>query len=286
MAKCHACGKSIKEAEAYARFSIGGVPYLFCCPMCMTALEAGNLQRRIIPSSFSDEQVRVRVEYLPALQVGGDYACIRRRGDKMHAVVADISGHGITASLAVSRLSVEIERLIDTAKDEAELAIVLSRLMRSPVWPEGMYLTLFACTIDFSEQSIAYVNCGHPSQLLWSSAAQEWIRLESDSPPPGLFDSEAFDAVRTKTINLEPGGKLFLYTDGLLDLRAEDGIELGEVGVARLFQEMAFSPTAQAEDRLVDRVKALSDLDRQDDVLVIVIDVREGGQEPIAPMPS
>lgn len=74
MSRCQSCGRPITESEAYARIALGGDTYFFCCPMCLTAAEAGQVQRKMIPQSFSNERVTVFVEYLPALLVGGDYA--------------------------------------------------------------------------------------------------------------------------------------------------------------------------------------------------------------------
>lgn len=69
MVKCFACGRSIPPGEGLKRIKVGTDTYFICCPMCLTVLEAGQVQWKMLPSSFSDDLVEVLVEYLLALQI-------------------------------------------------------------------------------------------------------------------------------------------------------------------------------------------------------------------------
>jgi hypothetical protein len=143
MSKCQSCGRPIKESEAYRRIVVGSEIFLVCCPMCMNALEAGQVQRRMITGSFSDEHATVFVEYLPAMQIGGDYTCIRYFSeDRLYMVIGDVSGHGIASSLVMIRISSEVERMVESGEDVAVIAEVLNSLMRSVLGEERLYLTL------------------------------------------------------------------------------------------------------------------------------------------------
>ena len=97
MGQCYSCGRAIEDAAAYSRIRVGDDTFLICCPMCMTATEAGHVQRRMIPNSFSNDRASVFVGYQPALDFGGDYVCVRwLDNDRLYAILADISGHGVT----------------------------------------------------------------------------------------------------------------------------------------------------------------------------------------------
>ena len=50
MSSCYSCGRPISEEEVFARLTIADTVYLVCCPMCMSAVEAGDVQRREISS--------------------------------------------------------------------------------------------------------------------------------------------------------------------------------------------------------------------------------------------
>lgn len=275
MNRCQACGRPMTESEAFARIALGGETYLFCCPMCMSAFEAKPLQRRMIPKSFSDHRVSVFVEYLPALQVGGDYACIRSVGeDRLYLIIGDISGHGITSALLMSRTSTEIERLVEAGQDLATTAEFLNNSINSMLGEDWFYLTLFGAAIDFPSQTISYINCGHPGQLLWSQREQAVVRLDSLNLPVGLFSSQVFGTAIQKTIQMQSGDKLLLFTDGISELEREDGSELGQTGLIEIFHQLIEAPHEQTQRKVVEQVHALHKGHPNDDVLFIFVDLR------------
>ena len=221
--------------------------------MCLTAIQAGAVQRRMISPSHSTPRASVFVEYHPAVQVGGDYGWARSVGDeRMYAVVADVSGHGITSSLVASRIAPE----------------------------------LFCSLIDFTEREIRYVNCGHPGPLLWSERYRVFAKLQAEDYPVGLFEPDFFGRPRAKTASFEMGDKLVLYTDGALGLRRPDGSELGEVGLREAFRGVLEVTTEESVKALFERFKTLHEAHPIDDLLVMIIDLHGGGSgtaEPAAP---
>lgn len=273
MGQCYSCGRNLEDAAAYSRIQVGAEVFLICCPMCMTASEAGHVQRRMIPSSFSNQYVSVFVGYQPALHVGGDYACVRGVDDgRLYAVVADISGHGVTSSIVMSRLSGEIEALIGASSDLPEIAVTLNRSVRALAGERHMFLTFFGAILDFRTGHLEYVNCGHPGQLLWSKTGVGCTRLDSDGIPVGLFGPERFGTPTTRTADLVPGDKLVLFTDGILDLE-RDGVPLEEVGLIGTLQEMLKGPLPGAAERAFENLKTLQERS-DDDLLLVVIDIK------------
>lgn len=275
MYKCHSCGRPITESEVYARISVGGETYLFCCPMCGSAFKAGPVQRRMVLQAFADDRASVFVEYVPALQVGGDYTCIRAVGeDKLYVIVADVSGHGISSSLVMARVGPEIERLVQAGEDIAAIAEALNSFMTLRLAEEEMYLTLFGSEIDFASETISYVNCGHPAQLLWSEKHKSYTRLESEHIPVGLFGSDQFGTPRKTTLGIHTGDKLMLFTDGMLELKLEDGSEFGERGLIKMFHELVEIPSEETKQRIFDQIKAAQTDHLNDDLLFVFIDIK------------
>jgi len=240
----------------------------------MTASEAGHVQRRMIPGSFSNQHASVFVGYQPALHVGGDYACVRAVDDgRLYAVVADISGHGVTSSIVMSRLSGEIEALIGAGSDLPEITVTLNRSVRALAGERHMFLTFFGAILDFRTGQLEYVNCGHPGQLLWSKTGIGCRRLDSDSIPVGLFGPERFGTPTPKTTVFGQGDKLVLFTDGALDLE-RNGVPLQEAGLMGLLREMLRSPLPGAAEQAFGDLKTLQGRG-DDDLLFVVIDIKE-----------
>jgi hypothetical protein len=98
---CHVCGKRTDPEAAHARLTLRGEHFLVCCPMCLTALEAGSVLYRLMPPSHSGRHADVRVRYPPSLLVGGDFAVVDLRGAAL--AVGDVPGHGVTAALLSRR---------------------------------------------------------------------------------------------------------------------------------------------------------------------------------------
>ncbi len=276
MSACYACGKPITEDEAYARIKLSGEVYLLCCPMCLSSLEAGRVQRLLVPSSFSDEGVDVFVEYAPAHQIGGDYACIRYspRG-KLYLVIGDVSGHGITSSLLMSRLSSETERLIGEDRELPSIAETLNAWMHTQFGEEGLYVTLFAATIGLESGTLRYVNCGHPSQRFWSSAQKRYFDLEPQNLPVGLFPNEKFGRVEERRLDTGQGDKLMLFTDGLLELWTEhENEDTAEEHLVRAFGRFIERPIEETVQATVREVASLRGSSPPDDVLLVLVNLK------------
>lgn len=270
MSRCHACARTIDEADAYASVSVAGEQFLFCCPMCTTAFEAAQVQKAFIPKPFTDTRFRLRVVYLPALHVGGDYGHVHRVGDeRVEIVVGDISGHGVASSLVMSRLSAEIEACLERGRDITELATALNEKIRVFGSPRQMYMTLFAASIDLASRTLTYVSCGHPPQLLYSAAAGTYSDLESLNVPVGLFPSSLFGKVESRQHAFGPGDRLCLFTDGLTELEREDGREFGGEGARAAFEALCDNQDPQAEQHVYERLNILQNRQLQDDVLLL-----------------
>lgn len=276
MKTCHACGRMIKRGEAFAQSAFGGKLYFFCCPMCLSVFKAGSVQRRKALHDFSDERVSVFVEYIPALQGGGDYACIRPVGDdKLYVIIADLSGHGVPPSLVTSRVGAESERLVRVGEDVGIIGQSLKEMMRSVPGGEDLDLTIFASSIDFPSHSISYINCGYPAQLLWSQKDRKYTRLESQLFPGELFGPEEFTTPQKTSVEIHPGDKLLLFTHGVLDLEIERGTALGEAGLIRLFHYLVEDPTDETKRKIFRGIRASQKTSLSDDLLFILLDIKD-----------
>lgn len=281
MDRCHVCGNPTTQEKAYARIALTDHVYLICCPMCLTAIQAGAVQRRMVAKSHEAPRASVFVEYLPAVQVGGDYAWVHAVGrDLMYAVVADVSGHGITSSLVASRIAPEVERLGEGREGLAEFAQRLNRLMWSTFAEQRVYLTLFAAVLDFLEREVRYVNCGHPPGLLWSGRDRSFARLQPEDFPVGLFDALTFGRPREKAASIETGDRLVLYTDGVLGLRQPDGSELGEAALLETLRAAMECSLEESTPSLFVNLRAKHEAHPEDDLLIVLVDLHGGASAP------
>ncbi len=272
--RCCACGRPLEPASAYKRLELGEIESYVCCPMCLDALRAGLVQRKMIPESFADKRVSVLVEYLPARQIGGDYVHIKDFGGVLHFLVLDVSGHGITSSLVMSRVSTLLDGLLEGGEAPPDVARRLNEWMREHVGDVHLYATMFHAVIDFRGSRLLYLSCGHATQLFWPHSRRGFLRLESQTTPIGLFDEKTFQVPDPAEIEIHPGDRLVLFTDGLPDVECPGEAPLGLDGVIRMLTEAGGEPTLESARGLIGYIQSLGQEARSDDVLFVFAEVK------------
>jgi len=156
---------------------------------------------------------------IPAREVGGDFFNYFPLADGRIAVlVGDVSGKGVGAALLMANIQATLRARLQLETDLAHLADSVDRDIAANTPPE-VYITLFLGLLDPPRRELQYVNAGHnPQFLLRAGGGIE--RLGSTGLPIGLLPGHGFDA---RTVAVEPGDLLFLYTDGAVEAPNEDG---------------------------------------------------------------
>jgi sigma-B regulation protein RsbU (phosphoserine phosphatase) len=94
----------------------------------------------------------------------------------------------------------------------ADIATKLNHMF--PMSEEAkQYFTLIFGILDTQEKTFRYVCAGHPPPILFAKGHQP-IVCEGRSLPIGLFEDEQYEE---STIVLEPGDRIYLYSDGVLE---------------------------------------------------------------------
>jgi serine phosphatase RsbU (regulator of sigma subunit) len=176
---------------------------------------AAEIQRRLLPSSFTCEADSFTLAgwLEPAASIGGDTFDYSVARDLLHLSITDAVGHGVhsalTATLCVSGLRNARRRggtLLDQAK-AADEALIANASASSP------FATGLLGRIDLSTGICAVLNAGHPAPLLVRGGATQLTTLPANRPFGVLPDKP----YRPSTIALQPGDRLVLLTDGMLE---------------------------------------------------------------------
>lgn len=148
-----------------------------------------------------------------ARAVGGDfYDCFVLEDGRVCAVIADVSGKGVSAALFMAMCKARLNgSLRKDGNPAAALNQVNADLMAEN--PEGMFVTAFACVFDAATGVLEYANAGHNPPLL--VADREVRRLDVDPGIAlGLIDEAG---IVGKSMKLVGGNGVLLYTDGATD---------------------------------------------------------------------
>ena len=210
-----------------------------------------------------------------ARTVSGDYYdFIVEDEARLHIVIGDISGKGISAALLMANLHAAMRgqllsvKSADAADIEKSLAAVMTQLNQQIYLnsPPEKYATLFAGRFDAESRRFSYSNAGHLAPILLNGS--ELTRLEATGTVLGLFPDQAYEA---RSVDLRSGMLLAVFTDGVTEAVNGDDEEYGEERLIETLREYQSHEPDAIYRQVVARVRQWQgDLKQHDDITLIV----------------
>lgn len=183
----------------------------------------------------------------PAQIVSGDYFDFVEFQDGDHGIVlADVSGHGVSAGMLMSSLQTAFHTLSPSAESPLDVLERINRLYAHNI-KFTTFVTIFFAKLETATRTLSYANAGHTSGYLYRASSGEEVLLHPTGPAIGLM--EGF-GVRREQVQLNEGDTLVLYTDGVTEAMNAKGEQLGLDGLARLISENH----ALAPEQLIQRI--------------------------------
>ena len=175
---------------------------------------ARAIQDAALPKNFSFPRQDFEIYALmdPAKEVGGDfYDFFFVDSDRLALVIADVSGKGIPASLFMMRARTAIRSLAGSGSTPSEILYRANNTLCEGNDAE-MFVTAWIGIIDLRTGEMCCANAGHEYPMLMR--AGERYELFKDKHGMALA---AMEEIRFKeyTLQLAPGDRLFVYTDGI-----------------------------------------------------------------------
>jgi len=207
---------------------------------------AAEVQQRMIPRKAPKVPgFEFGANYVPCYQLGGDlYDFIQLPYDNVAVVIADVSGKGVPASLIMAMVRAAIRAQADNLYYLNEvLRRVNDMLVRDTRTNE--FVTLFYGVIDPKNRRMTYCNAGHmPALLLRNGVIRELGAGDEGSIVLGILPGETF---KQNFIDLHPGDRLLLYTDGVTDARTFQDEIFGRQRVLDSFLAAGGNPKLPAD---------------------------------------
>lgn len=234
---------------------------------------AREIQLSILPHEIPKiNGLEIAARYIPMSSVAGDfYDFIIVDERRLGILIADVSGHGLPAALIASMLKGALAAQSQHAFDPGR---VLSGLNRSLCGRfKHHFVTADYVFVDMEKKSLSYAGAGHPPLLLWRSSTGSASEVLQNGLLLGFFAEEAYSVVE---LPVEPGDKLVLYTDGILETRSPSKQEFGG-DLFKGFLESNYNLSAETfADSLLDELSNWSGHPRgngqEDDITLLAID--------------
>jgi phosphoserine phosphatase RsbU/P len=181
---------------------------------------ASRLQRDFLPRRLPEVgNSRFSVLYRPISFVSGDIYDVTRL-DETHVgfYIADAVGHGLPAALLTMfiKKALQTKRIVGNTYEIIPPDISLGEL-NDDICGQDLsscnFCTAIYAVLDVASLTLTYARAGHPAPVLVHRDGS-LESLEADGCLLGVFDDATFEA---RTVSLEPGDRIVLYTDGVCD---------------------------------------------------------------------
>jgi serine phosphatase RsbU (regulator of sigma subunit) len=175
------------------------------------------------PPAYAGRGATVGAVMEPAYQVGGDAFDYAVAGDVLHLCVFDAMGHdttaGITANVAVAACRNARRQGASLAETSEEVERVLLEQFGG-----SRYVTGILADLDVDSGRLTWINRGHHLPIVVRGS--RWTS-ELACPPAGPMGAGLGLRVTQRAEHLEPGDRLLLYTDGVVEARDARGRQFG-----------------------------------------------------------
>ena len=237
---------------------------------------AARIQEDMLPTDFpafpDRDEFDVYAVMDPAIEVGGDfYDFFMIDDDHLALMIADVSGKGIPASLfmMISKIILD-NRIMETESPSVALEHANTAISQNNM--EEMFVTVWLGILEISTGIITAANAGHEKPVIIHGDGHAELVNDKHGFVVGGMDGMTYPEYE---LQLQPGDKLFVYTDGVPEATSQmDGL----FGTERMLDAIEGMNEASAKEVLDAVNKAVDDFvgdDEQfDDLTMLCLDYR------------
>lgn len=195
--------------------------------------------------------------------------------------LADVAGHGVAAAMvafhaqhqlrassqlltaALARRGADLARIAEGVLTEYNRRVLA---MDEP----SLYLTMAFGLLDLQTRRLALVHAGHPPALHAPAPGAAYRLLGEPSVPVGILEQPGYSAT---VVDLQPGARLVLYSDGITDCRDAQGDAWGVQRLQDLLAAHADAPLEGAGGVLHRALKTWRGCAFEDDLTLLALEV-------------
>lgn len=237
---------------------------------------ATRIQANMLPSIFpafpERREFDIYASMNPAKEVGGDFYDFFMVDEHHLAIVmADVSGKGVPAALFMVIGKTLIKDHTQPGKDLGEVFTEVNELLCESN-SEGLFITAFEGVLDLSDGVFRFVNAGHEIPYICRKGGKfEPYKIRAGFVLAGM------EGMRYKCgeITLEPGDKIFQYTDGVTEA-TDAGSELYGMGrLAEILGENSALPPAKLLPKIKEDIDGfVGEAPQFDDITMLCLEYK------------
>jgi PAS domain S-box-containing protein len=233
---------------------------------------AALIQQSLAPHNLAWKNLAVEAYYSPAHTIGGDFGIVLSQGDEfLNLILCDVSGHGIASALMANRIYSETLHALERKTEPGRLLQCLHNFVHDRIPQEGFYFTMAAARFSQCGRHMTFAAAAQPPAILVSKGSLRL--LDSQNGILGYLSRFAPSELVAE-IELAPGDRLVLYTDGLVEVFNRSQDMLGVEGLQELVRQSATRALPEMKQAILEGAAAWRHGALADDVSLVVVEVR------------
>jgi phosphoserine phosphatase RsbU/P len=183
----------------------------------------------------------------PARQVGGDfYDVFELAGGRLGLFIADVSDKGIPAALFMAMTRTLVRAVVYDTISPAEVMRRVNELI-IPDNQQSMFVTAAYGVLTVASGELVYANAGHNPPIWWCAQTGKLETLRRTGAALGVMEKASMEE---RSIRLDPGDTLLLYTDGLTEAFSLEDETYGEERLCALVPSISAAPLGEFLERI------------------------------------
>ena len=237
---------------------------------------AKRIQAAMLPTEFpafpDREDFDIYATMEPAREVGGDfYDFYLIDDDHLCMVIADVSGKGIPAALMMMAARIILANKAQEGYSPAQvLEDTNERILQKN--PSEMFVTVWIGILELSTGKIVASNAGHEKPVIIHPDGHAEMIQDKHGFVVGGLEGIKYNEYE---MQLEPGSRLFLYTDGLTEATKSGDILFGK---ERMMDSVGSTPGANPQQTLAkvreDVAAFVGDAEQFDDLTMLCLEYK------------
>lgn len=255
--------------------------------MQQNLLSAAKVQQALLPRNLPNfASLEVAYAFQPCEELAGDTLNIFPLDSaNVGLYILDVSGHGVPAALLSVSLNhmllpIPGQSILTSSIDQqgqdsrvtppAQVVQQLNQLF--PMDQETLhYFTMVYGVFNRDRRELRYVTAGHPAPILLPQNGSARL-LDGSGIPVGILPQTAYIE---HVIQLQPGDRVYLYTDGIYEVSNCEGEEYGLQRLQQNIELLRHEPLQESVFKLVHKVEEFCEMTPlRDDLSLLALEVR------------